>query len=658
MSNQGKYCFPRFSKVILRDFSLYSKDDEIIEIDEDINSGVYCLAGANGLGKTTFLNAINYGLTGIVLAPDKEVLDPKEIVTNHKRYTDRYFQGRISEKNLPTAEIELQFKVNDKCFRIIRSFENRDELRVFELYTVENDKKISLLKTDNLSPKELVKSYEKVLPTEVGIDNFDYFMFYQLYVLTFDENRRMIFWDDRASSHALSIAFNTDTNQTERIIELKRLMEKHESNGRNARWQATQIKNEISTLKKASAKKNPSSEEQKKEFDKKHKQYEEIEKEFKNISTEYDTMLKQQSYLNSEIMQLRMEHSKLFSQYTKPRSHLLENTFIKTALEENSCAICGTHSSEVTERIIANLHKNNCPLCDTAIEEGKDDKQDQLLEAIKVNDDKIAKSNKELEKLTIEVQGKKSRLEKTERDFNKIKEELDKLIAANPDISFEKTGNQSVDVLLEQYQKQFDKNDKKAKEEYALRDKLKPEYNVLLEQVDAAYKEAEIVFVPIFKSLAKSFIGLDLNIQSERSGKSIYLVLELQKSARTESSQLSESQRFFLDIALRMSLAIYLSRKGSGATMLIDTPEGSLDIAYESRVGKMFADFVVEYEQHILMTANINASQLLISLAERCRNQNMKFRRMLEWTDPTPIQKEGEYLFDQVYSNIETALSK
>ncbi len=135
-------------------------------------------------------------------------------------------------------------------------------------------------------------------------------------------------------------------------------------------------------------------------------------------------------------------------------------------------------------------------------------------------------------------------------------------------------------------------------------------------------------------------------------------MLELKGASRTESHQLSESQRFFLDIALRMSLAIFLSKKENGATMLIDTPEGSLDIAYESRVGNMFAEFTTEYNQNIFMTANINASQLLISLAEKCGKNKMKFRRMLEWTDLSLVQKEGENLFNKVYDSIETALNK
>ena len=36
----------------------------------------------------------------------------------------------------------------------------------------------------------------------------------------------------------------------------------------------------------------------------------------------------------------------------------------------------------------------------------------------------------------------------------------------------------------------------------------------------------------------------------------------------------------------------------------------------------------------------------------------MQFRRMLEWTDLTEIQQEGEYLFEQVFKNIELALKE
>ncbi len=652
----SKYNFPKIQNIIIRNFSLYSKNGIVYEINEKVNEGVYCLAGANGLGKTTFLNALNYGLTGMVLEPNKEVLSPGEIIKENKRFTDRYFSGRIKKKYEKNAEIEMLLKIKNKYYKIVRGFFEKDSLRSLEIFSKKNKKKIPLMCTSDLSPKELKKVYEKEISEDIGINNFDYYMFFQLYVLTFDENRRMIFWDDRASSHTLSIAFNTSIKDAEKLIDIKRQMEKHESNGRNARWQATQTKNKLNKLFETNKEKK-----NQKDAEKEYKQllceHEEIEKEYKNITIEYDTLLKKQSYLNSEIMHIRNEHSKLFSIYSEPRSKLLKNTYVKMSLDKKECLICNAKSNQVIDKVKNNLYKDKCPLCDTSIRDDKKQEQKKLLSMIDKNDRKLAKKNDALENLTLEVSGKKLQADKVEFEFNDVIKKKNEFEKHNPFISSKSTGNESLDYIIKQYKEQFKSHDRESKEEYKKRDKLIPKYNRLQNDIESAYKEAEFEFVPTFQRLAKSFIGYNLNIKFAKDNKNMKLVLELQESARTESFQLSESQRFFLDIALRMSLAIYLSKKGNEATMIIDTPEGSLDIAYESRVGEMFASFINDYSQNILMTANINASQLLISLAEKCGISKMRFKRMLDWTDLSIIQKEGEKLFKKVYRNIELALN-
>jgi DNA repair exonuclease SbcCD ATPase subunit len=656
----GKYSFIKLEQVILRNFSLYTKNGSIYEVNEEINSGVYCLAGANGLGKTTFLNAINYGLTGIVLEPNRSMYSPSEIVKENKVFTDGYFSGRIAKKDQKKAEIEITFSVNGKYFRISRGFFDREELRSLEIYSLDKQKKsIPILSTKGKSPSQLNELYKSRLAQEIGLTDFDYFMFYQLYVFTFDETRRMIFWDERASSNALAIAFNSDPQDANKMADLVRRMEKHESNGRNTRWQATQIKNKIEELSQKVGKKNAAKlEKLEEEYNRLFKDQEKFEKIFSNNKTQLDTLLKKQSQLNSEIMHLRREHTKLFSRYSKPRSTLIENTNIQLALKKHECCICGSQGNYIIEKIEKNIHGDKCPLCDTAINSSNSAEQNKLLKAIEKNDAEISNKSSQLDDLFEEMEGKRLEVDKAEIELQKIKSKIGDFEEDYPDVSFNRGGDENLDSLLSQYRKQYDLLDTQAKDEYKKRDKLKPEYNKLLTKVETSYKDAEKHFVPVFKQLAKSFIGYDLNIHPQRENKSIRLVLELKDTARTDASQLSESQRFFLDIALRMSLAIFLSKKNSPATMFVDTPEGSLDIAYESRVGNMFADFVTTYNQNLFMTANINPSQLLISLAEKCGKNKMKFRRMLDWTDLSVIQKEGEQLFKKVYENIEKALNK
>jgi DNA repair exonuclease SbcCD ATPase subunit len=646
--------------VIIRNFSLYKKNGRINEINEPINSGVFCLAGANGLGKTTFLNAINYGLTGIVLAPSKEVYTPDTIITSNKEYTKRYFEGKIKAPEKEKAEIELLLMVNGKFIRIIRSFENREGLRLFEFYEEKNNKKYSLFKKNIQNPAELLEAYEQTIVSEVCIGKFSYFMFFQLYILTFDENRRLLFWDNRASTNALSIAFNDNLEDTERMLTLKKRMEEYESYGRNARWQATQIKNEIDRLINTSKQQEDSGYKiLKEEYDKMINEVENLEEIYNEINVEYDTLLKRQNILNSEILQLKTTYRKLFSLYSEPRSSLINNLYVQLSKKENKCFLCGAEGHQIIENIEQKLYSLSvCPACGTTINNENEKEQGKLMSKIKKIDRDLDGQNKELEELVFESEIKKAELDKKYIELNRIKSKLTKFEKENKNISFTKTGEAPIDTLIEEYQRQYDKSDKSSFDYYTKRDKLAPEYRALQEKVKREYKTREDVFVPLFKKFAFSFIGLDLNIFSKIKGKNIALYFELQNTARTAPHQLSESQRFFLDIALRMALVIHLSKGSNKASLLIDTPEGSLDIAYENRVGKMFAEFVKEFNQNIVMTANINASQLLVSLAEQCGGEDMEFRRMLEWTDFSEIQKEGEYLFNRVYKNIEKKLKR
>lgn len=654
-----KFNFPKIESIVIKDFSLYSKNDKPSKVHEIIDDGVYCLAGANGLGKTTFLSIINYALTGIVLEPNRNVLSPDEIIKNNKTFTERYFKGRIKAEYADLAEVELSIKVNNKFLRIVRGFTNRDELKLFEYYKKEGNKKTSIIKTNDLSPKELLDLYEKIIAQETAFGNFNFFIFYQLYVLTFDENKHLLFWDEKAANHALSIAFNDDLSNTERLLSLKRDMDRAESDGRNARWQATQINNQIKELIGTRTSLNSQNyEELKKEFDEFNDDIEKYEKIFSEVTTEYDVLLKRQNIINGEILSLKTKHRKLFSEYSEPRSKLLENPTIKLAKTNHTCFLCGAQGQNIIENIERKLYDDNCPACDTNINNDNSEVQESLLKKIRQVDSDLALKTKQLDEIILETETKKLEYDKISIQLNSSKEKLEQFLKTNNQLTFTRTGDISIDALIENYEKQFKDFDKKAKDYYKERDKLRPEYDNLQKKVDEGYNEGKETFVPLFKSLAESFIGLNLNIFLKKKGRDLFLNFEMENFARTAYFQLSESQRFFLDIALRMALTIYLSSEENNATLLIDTPEGSLDIAYENRVGKMFAQYVIKYDQNIIMTANINASRLLISLAEECKSSRMKFRRMLEWTELNNIQKEGEHLFTGVFQNIENALNK
>jgi hypothetical protein len=69
----------------------------------------------------------------------------------------------------------------------------------------------------------------------------------------------------------------------------------------------------------------------------------------------------------------------------------------------------------------------------------------------------------------------------------------------------------------------------------------------------------------------------------------------------------------------------------------------------------MFAQFV-NCGHDIVMTANINTSQLLRKLAAKCGASRMKLVRMTEWTELSDVQMQEESLFREAYGGIEKEL--
>lgn len=58
---------PKIIRITIEDFSLYKQKSRIEVV---VPNGVLCLAGANGLGKSTFISIVSYAIIGTVVQPD------------------------------------------------------------------------------------------------------------------------------------------------------------------------------------------------------------------------------------------------------------------------------------------------------------------------------------------------------------------------------------------------------------------------------------------------------------------------------------------------------------------------------------------------------------------------------------------------------------
>jgi len=652
---------PRVKKVVLRNFSLFTRESVITV---DLQGNVFCLAGANGLGKSTFLLALNYAITGIVPDPERKFESIEEYYRYSIDFSSRFFDGRISQRDREASEIYLEMQVGQYEYLITRSMFAPKELRQFGLYSTEGNVRTPIGDYSQLSPDERHDSYAKSITDHMKLDSFEQLVFLQHFVFTFDERRDLLFWNGEVLERVLYLAFGVNPEKARQADLLRRDEDKAWSLARNYNWQASQVRRQIEDLEE-------------------QRGFEFPEENLQNLSEHHESLLRDRENAHNLVVQiedglrdielrvagisaeqavLRAEYQEVFSRYIEQKSALEYNPLVIVSARDSKCGLCGAQGEHVAKAVVERMQTDICPLCGSRVDvEPVEDRSrafgrlqeiDKLLAEAKVQLDEVlqAKGRK-----TSELEAARRQLGSTEKELVSLEEEnrgaLERLQAVR--------GTDKLDVVLEGYRRRMQELLRKKDREYKLRDKRRKELQDLQAELELGYVQGEEEFVPKFKQLARSFLGLDLDIRLETkrgSEPGITLLLDVNNTPRRMLHQLSESQRFFVDIALRMALAQYMVGVDGSATLFIDTPEGSLDIAYESRAGEMFARFI-EDGHYIVMTANINTSQLLRRLAERCGKSRMRLHRMTAWTDLSEVQiKEGE-LFERTYEGIEKALA-
>lgn len=641
--------FPKIHKINISNFSLYKQKDEI---ELNLKDGVFCLAGANGLGKSTFIAIVSYALMGIVVDPKKNFDSINQITEFYKKnekFAETYFDGRIDESKRDLANVSIEFSVGDFLYNLKRNF-----FEITNLLEFSRKNKITNEETvdNNSTSTELLELYKKHLTKDIGVATFEQFAFLQSFVLTFDESKKLIFWDTPVMNRILHLFFGIDPEYANRADDLRKKIAKHESNLRNIQWNITQNEREIveitnpllldisvadaeiliNTIKED----ENSIEELQKNIEKQDSAISECDLNIKNLAI--------------KIVELNAKYEEVFKS--------LENSEILIEKDSTIIALLRKISYKILnkEEITNEFEDLKTRIVEVSKILDKHCQEERMIE-LKNIDDEIIISRKQQE----EYIAKKNRVEKEITENKKILEDL-KIKLNNLKYKNEKIIKQydlyisaNTDDRINSIKKVVE-NDKIRKiEEGKLRDKYKEELSILEKDMRTQYHKTELEFIPIFKKYATNFLGLDIDIELKNTASTgLYLSLKVNSTERKDKHQLSESQQYFIDIALRFALIEISASKY--ATIFIDTPEGSLDIAYESRAGKMFGDFVKQGFD-IIMTANINSSQLLLQLAKKCSQEKMNLERMTEWTILSTVQQEEQNVIEKAFNDIEGALN-
>jgi DNA repair exonuclease SbcCD ATPase subunit len=651
------YNFPRLHRVQLHSFSLFRlRPDASL----DFKPGVSCLAGANGIGKSTFLATLNYGLTGAVPHPRRRLLSIQSYLKEATDYSSTFFNGRIDEKDRDAAAISIDFSLAAKKYSINRGLFDPSDIRKL---TIGDDE--AVFEGAPLTPIQREAAYKDHVARDAGLSSFEQFLFLQHFVFTFDESRHLLFWDEAATAQALFLCFGGDPQDAQRADILNREAEKAGSRGRNAQFQVNNTRKRIEIL---SAPLNPEP--------KKIENLEELDAAYQSLVVMLETSARASEELQSKFSQatvtlsersakvasLRSRYTEVFNRFLVGGASFKSHPLIIRAARELHCEICNTTDASVAVHVNRKLNNNVCPFCETLIvpiPTGNPALSDELASIDRL----LADARNELEEATLLEARLSAEARSAQAEVIKAREAVALLESNNQDLAELLQGRQAArrgplaETLegLERARIEFTAARDTA---YSERDELRDELKKLQRDLEVRYANAEQSFVPRFRELTNLFLGIDLDVSFVASPPTgVKLTVEMRGDVRREEDQMSESQRFFVDIALRMALAQQMSNAHGPSTLFIDTPEGSLDIAYEDRAGEMFARFV-QSGHDMLITANINSSKLLSTLGERCGTKSMTLHQMTGWTELSDVQQSATQLFQRAYKEISDSLQR
>lgn len=636
---------PNIIRLELTNFSLYCEQSMVI----DFSKPVSCLMGANGIGKSTLLNCVNFAITGRINSTNKK-LKSIDTLDRGNNYYLQYFDGRISEIDKDDASTRIVFMLGDKKIEVARNFFPENSIFEYKLDGESQD----------------LHKYENDVVRLANLNNYAQFVFLQLKVLTFDESRDCLFWNPSILTPTIFLCLGESVGNAERADELAHEIQKVNSRIRNVQWEISKQTTRLTTLieeKSKSEKYRPyyTNEDEASA----QNEYAEINTSLEERESYYQGYLKEQQQVYARITELTVEkvhlrkiYEDLYSELYAGKGHLYKNPIIMS-LTSDGCPICHTIHQKLPKQIEQSIEQNVCPLCGEQIPETTTEQTDIVAKLAEIDND-LSIIEAKLEELILRQQTIEELLgdlKKGIEDLKKRKEDIEKKCYS---FLFDGKADDSWNGRIKALQDSISEVEREKTKHIEDRDLLKIEYDSLCVSLEKIYLKVQVDFLPIFKKFAKEFTGLDLDMTlvsvTDDGRKMFKFTLQIDDTNRDNEFELSESQRFFIDIALRMAMVTFICQKTAASTsMLIDTPEGSLDIAYETNAGSMFYEYIAA-NQKMIITANLNSSGLIQTLAEKTKLSKFELISMLKWAKLSSVQNAHFELFEESISTIKSKL--
>ena len=643
--------FPLIQELSVDNYGLYpGSSSDRAGFTTSFLPGLTLILGANGLGKTTLVWLLDRMLCGpydISGLNSGGRLGTRRLEARQIHKTKRLFAQRVEDDAI-AGEARLRFDLGHERITIARSL---------------NDLALTAFSVDGTEFARDEEVYQSEIAALAGVWSFGDWILLLRHLTFYFEDRRALVWDPTAQTQICRLLFlppETARQWTEserKILELDsqarnlgaavRKQEQSLAEDEELKTAAPAVEAELSTLGNL----QESDEEKRDQLDEATLALDRTRREARLalLTAEHE----RESALRA------LEHAKLLAlQERFPTAAETARYILAQLFAEGTCLACGNEVLEVAESLESRIDRSRCVVCDTPIDRG--DKEDA--ETKRLSEKRIAKYSESLDRTDRKLTTARARLANREREYADFSQQLDEIEAA---LAVRRT---RMDTLIRRLPDQAQEL-RRRREEFAV---LRRRVNSMKKELSAR-REAFADFIGKVKAsivkhapqIRETFVGyageflledcdLRWSVRARRVGQTgptvDFPVFELDLASASHQSpvrrsgpdEVSESQREFIDLAFRMALMEAADPK-SGATLVIDAPESSLDAVFVRRAAEVLARFgEPANDNRLVVTSNLTDGDLIPRLLGLCNIDTGEQRLidLFEIAEPTAAVRE------------------
>lgn len=654
---------PNLKRVKVNMYTLYQQEPTFEYV---FNDGINAVVGANGIGKTTFVNMIIYCLVGHKKAKSKITKKSQKIEYVDEDFFSSRINNTIDELQNMSAQVTLEYYLGKTKILVTRSLIKN----IIESLWI-NEEEI-------IQPTESI--YQRLVETYSKISQFQDFELLIREFLFFDERRNNVAWEVDSQDNILRILlleeqYHLKINELEEKITKADTKGRHKSEDKRVAEASYQelVTSRDEIVKQTQGESSDKEEEgnidlegsRQKLILRKNNIDNEItdrQERLMVIQEKIQEVTVDISLIEGNITNLSVIYDKVISEIKRLETRLYKSiydklpdyyfTIEKNLLTEGKCLICNTKSKDIQRKANKMKQSGKCLICESDLMENIV-VDERLVEKLNLLHEEKREKINELNNQKNQLSRLNDKFQKYSDEINLLKEQIDNLertkIVIESELSKNEPDNEKGDMyteILRKKEKVIEDLEVGIREAYRERDQYKKELFEYTQKFKNVINNLNQKLSEYFNKYASAFIGMDckLSVMSKTLKRipHFYYVPEIDGQIRKDIWSVSESQRFFIDQAFRMAIIDYLQNdiEKFSTFFITETPEGSLDIAYESQVAMMFKIFS-ESNNKIIFTSNLNSSSFLKELYKGIpkMERSMRTLDLLKKGKVTRVQK-------------------